>query len=1314
MEYSNSLKGLNLDVNDLQKDGEYSFALNATVENFSEEQGFPFLSNTPSNFPCLTLEDNEVVLGTLSIHEWNKTILAIYNPVTELKKFVEINDKDIFITDNLLEEDNCQKIIERLPQEKIKQKDVCSSKELLSNTCFIWSLNNPINFEYQITDCTLNLYWNNCLDEDRFLYFDYDEDFKLTINNDFQFNGGIDCEPNYTSLDCSKTKWYPNIDYPCISVSGVNGNKDKGRYSYTVCYCTSKGTPLTPFNTISQPYSIYKLGQGLKLNLTNVTKNSRYKYILIVSIDTILGQNFYRKKAVLPITQTTFLDLDNEGLFISPEILVTKYPYYKSSCDMTISNNILFKSGLEEYEKFNLQPVINNVELEWVTTVDVEDNIYQQESYLRDEVYPFGCEPILDNGEQLPVFHIPSRIKNYDDSLIVDVTISDCVKDRVEKWEVYNTASKTFTNTKSVSELYNSCSCSEVYEAGEFAYWESSEKYPNNKLVWGDLCGQPIRHHKFPDHFITSHQSNNPSFNNKNYILPLGVRIKSNMNLIFDDAVTQNLITQEQRNRIVGYKLVRGNRDGNKSIIGKGILYDVWNYNKVPLKDDTFINDCGVTTDTIYFPNFPFNDLSPNKFLASNKNHYDVKNGTPTLLPFNKTNRYTFHSPDTHFTQPDLGTQLKIEAEIYGVSKGNFVKSENFAEYVLLSEKHYNVAKIFAQWISSTITSPTEEALSGISSELGLSIGGTIPGIPKIGNAIGSLIGGLIGTNIADNLFSESVFKNAMTTSQMEKILNLFKVSAQTRNYHYQYQAVGKYNQIQPIQNKIKNIKEIDYIDEGKLSIKEIKFNNAFRESAVYLELKDSLPNTLRLDNSRVTVEDISNSAIENIDYTTSFSSAKKFHITATNGRFRIDGILCLPYEFEGRLITSEPIGNGSVGNSDGEYNSHGLGGNFSLDIITECNYTEIRISEMDNILGIRSLDYGDLNVVVVEDCSNNCDKVTSSIVNHPCDCNKEVEKNIASYYVSNKKYIPNQYGSIYDIDYLDISNCITYLFQEKPKLKSNLIGSIGITQYCDNNCIPSVHSEYEYEYCENNVLRRRREKITNVFIDCSESITYTNWEELNNCSVPTYNQVFTTTCILPTYYSNVFTTDCISCIPGLIQLQVTYQCRNNGLEITVYPYNNCSNNPNDFQIDIVNSSNNGIIINRTSHNKYVIENNQPNNLTTHTDVTISGFGDSFTYDLWGNTCDHDNCPTECTQPLGSLVLDLWDGTNIQAHYVDNGNLLSWQTIYWNNENTQFLPNSFTFTGTKTGGSYVKLQSQPTQYDSGNCYCHGFNQLYLR
>jgi hypothetical protein len=1423
--YTDNIKGLSQDTSNTGES--YSFALNATVEHFSEEQPYPFLSNTPSNFLCHKLQANEIVIGQLSIHEWDKTILAVYNTVTKKKYLIEVSYKNISkgISDTIEEECCDISIIERLPQEKIKQSPICTSKVLIETDCFLWDENYSLKFVYKITDCTLNIYFNNCLDEDRFIYFDYDDEFNLNINEDFLINTGTECNPTYTNLDCDKTRWYPSIDYPCISTTIVSGNKDKGAYTYLIAYCTSGGIPLTSFKSISQPFNIIGENQGIKIKIDNVSKNTRYKYFLLVAVETVKNITTYHKKAVLSVQQTEWIDSDMGGVNISSMELFSQYPFYEKSCDLTISNDILFKSGLSEFDKFNLQPIVNLMELEWVSVVLKEGDYKNPKiaqnyrSLLRDEVYTFGFQPISDNGEELPVFPFIGRAKTTIDSQLVpnpDKLKTNCNTDTLERWKVYNTATLTYKNPQKLSDIYNNCSLGTIYETGNFGYVESTELYPFVPEIWDssqlggeNLCGKPIRHFKVPDHCITVHHSN-ADYDGQVYIFPIGVKIKDSTNIsnLLDLAVTKGLISQAQRNRIVGYKLVRGNRAGNRSIVAKGLLYDVWKYNRASDKSDNFSNTCDTETKVYYYPNYPYNDLNDDKLIATNNFHYNGKNSTPTLLKFNGSSksRFTFHSPDTHFTQPDLGDFLKLEAEVSGQAKGYFNISEEHAEYKLLGEKHYNLAKIFGQWMASTITTPTEAALSGTAASIGQSIGGAIPGFSNLGGAIGGLIGGLVGTNIARNSFSNIIYKNSVILSQTEKILNLFKLMGKYKQHHYQHQSIGKYNNISCYNSENKKVTYLEtkeYIQEGKLTIQEktnaINFNNFDRESSVYLKTAESLPNTSTIDNSRVIISENTSMSTEPNPYSNTQGRPNRFQVTATQGRFRIIGTLCNPYKVGNEWITEETLfTNHPDADNQGDFNSTTiLRPRFNLDEITDCRYVSLRPAPTRNLTGNHPVIEGDLSITVYEECSGTCTDVVDANITYACKCNVPTIRNISSFYGSIKNNIDNQYGSIYDIEWLDISNCITPIYSVKPINKTNLVKVSATTQYCISSCIPGSNSTTETQYCSNGTtIYRQRTATVTSFADCSVQTTYGPWTIVNNCNcletswtntgvercnagVPEIEQISNcgtiryitggAGCEVRTNYwnlklcsdnsnatyqvdntnlstgivikdndsgicyktdtqgaligpllTNYYETggDCNSCLSspscGLIQLQVTMQCRNNGMEVTLYPYNSCSTNPNDFSISVTNSSNNGININRVSHNKYVIENNNPTPYTTHTDVTISGFGDSFTYDIWTNTCDNNGCPLNCSDTeLGWIQLNTWDGTNISATYQPN-NLLPWQTINWYNDNTQIALGTFNFSGTKTGGNYVKLQAIPTIYNSGNCYCHGFNLLFIR
>ena len=46
-----------------------------------------------------------------------------------------------------------------------------------------------------------------------------------------------------------------------------------------------------------------------------------------------------------------------------------------------------------------------------------------------------------------------------------------------------------------------------IVARGEMGYWQSTERYPSNRPdIWGDLCGEFIRHHKIPSEQLGGNQ----------------------------------------------------------------------------------------------------------------------------------------------------------------------------------------------------------------------------------------------------------------------------------------------------------------------------------------------------------------------------------------------------------------------------------------------------------------------------------------------------------------------------------------------------------------------------------------------------------------------------------------------------------------------------------------------------------------------------------------------------------------------------------------------------------------------------------------
>ena len=662
--------------------------------------------------------------------------------------------------------------------------------------------------------------------------------------------------------------------------------------------------------------------------INNLEQSNIYTHYNLVIAETRNDFTSFKLVATLPISQETFTYTGNANDYkdLTANDVFFERPVYKSAYSVGKSSDYLFFTNLREYTKPSLQRVANKVKLYWQTKAITEDDLKDPRyankfrGYLRDEVYAFAIVFEFKDDNDSIAFHIPGPSKEYfqqayginvdqfvtSEDVVTDVSCANKKQNKI--WQVYNLA-------KVISQPHvqtNQCEDEAAWEWGDFSYWESERTYPNDKNIWGELCGQPIRHHKMPDSTITHfHDGLNADrrYEQNNIVYPLGIKVDhSSIIAALDWAVENDILSQEDRNRIKGYRIVRANRVGNKSIIAKGLLYDVWNYEKFNSK--------------YYYPNFPYNDLRDNVLLAPTGNTYEKSNtSSPTPSTYGKTGRYTFHSPDIHFVNPAIPNIIKLETEEYGESNGFFNKAEDQAEYQILSAAARSLC--FVAGIAKVLGSLFEEeveierqlkpdTLVLTTTALGSGTGIPVPdpfylvpgspaflhnrltGIPnplalpwptktvrkdirgsemQLLNPAGIAFAQnmpvwlrvlVLGVTMSAGMFNQALFLLTRIMQEAEIFGNVLKKLVPKLNYSIQYNSIGKYNAYKPIENnglKIREIETSQYLSPDVQTINEknnvIRFNNWNRESSVFLKLNQSkslFPNPTVIDNSRVSM----------------------------------------------------------------------------------------------------------------------------------------------------------------------------------------------------------------------------------------------------------------------------------------------------------------------------------------------------------------------------------------------------------------------------------------------------------------------------
>ncbi len=614
------IKGMNKDSVDIfMSDQAYTHAINAINNSHTGETGT--ISNEPSNY--LFSSAPYTIIGTVhkSGHDW--VICSTNDRDSEIGIFNEITNEYTTVVN-----DPCLGF---------------KKTNLITGVC-------KENY-----DCTRSFYFQDGLNPDRV----------INLNKvPYKVIGDATPDPNcYTpiygeELDCDALLLHPLVKQPCIRVkkSQGAGQLNNGSYMAVVAY-SENGIKLTDYSVPSNPQALWShtgIGGGIDITITDLDQDFEEYELVVIAI---INQETVAKKVGNYSTRQSLvtLDLFNASLESIPlkHIPVRSVVYEKSDKMFTV-NNYLIRTGVTTQPLFNYQPQANRIQTEWVA-VEYPSNYYwnggNATGYMRDEVYTFFVRWVYKTGLRSPSYHIPGRPFNGNDRLAVSG--SDVLyPNETERWQVYDTSTKTTATGSSFDGGV-------VVNKGQMSYWESTEKYPDNEVeIWGELCGKPIRHHKMPSNEVT-HIHNQGG--DKIYVL--GVQF-SNIQHPVDNA-------GKPIADIVGFEILRGSREGNRTVVAKGLFNNMWEYT---LK--------GNSSRKGLYQNYPYNDLRPDRFLNTNLAALDSGSGSTSTIEnlstnpapsTYKKNYFSFHSPETNFVRPYVGQNyIKVYTEEKGTVIGNF------------------------------------------------------------------------------------------------------------------------------------------------------------------------------------------------------------------------------------------------------------------------------------------------------------------------------------------------------------------------------------------------------------------------------------------------------------------------------------------------------------------------------------------------------------------------------------------------------------------------------------------------------------------
>ena len=631
----------------------------------------------------------------------------------------------------------------------VYNEDQCEYKTVVNDQCLAFSLNNLITgVAKQNADCSWNTYFADAKNPDRYInlgnpdlwptgtytgnnYYDNknlwpgvqwnkqctDDNGTILPGPPGYDNVGCTICTNLNTLDCELLRINALVRTPCIKLAaGPNGgNLYNGSYLATIAY-TINGQKYGDYMTPSNAQFIFQhdnIAGSLDITITNLETESftEFELVLISVVDQATNVRKIGNYATSDSVTISIDTIDETRPAIPLGDIPIRTPLFETSESMFTTSNYLLRIAPRSTFDFNYQPLANQIQAEWVVS-RYPANYYQNggyvTGYMRDEVYAFWIRWIYNTGEKSNSYHIPGRVSTGNENTTIgggaDIVYADPPGEKY--FEIYNTASVTSTTFNESAEDGG------VPQArGKMGYWESTELYPDrNPEVWNatfdtefsggystdyDLCNKPIRHHKFPEDIIGSNTSytratavnNSPA----SYINIMGVQFSNIKPPVYrDENGTIKVIPG-----IVGYEILRSSRQGNKSVIAKGIINNMRKYPSALNPDEN-----------VLYQNFPYNpvkdrfDGAVDPTLAteaingagSNYNSHKVTSADNVARDF-----FTFHSPDTSFYRPYLlSKELRLYTELGATNNvsGNFEPVPGHPKQKLLTDLAFIVSTI--------------------------------------------------------------------------------------------------------------------------------------------------------------------------------------------------------------------------------------------------------------------------------------------------------------------------------------------------------------------------------------------------------------------------------------------------------------------------------------------------------------------------------------------------------------------------------------------------------------------------------------------
>lgn len=753
----------------------------------------------------------------------------------------------------------------------IFDSNACTYTKVVNDPCLAFSKKFPVQGRSkEMYDCTEAIYWTDRRNPRRYMYLNA-VPYTFTLNDD-----ACNSKDYTTKLDCIELLIDKQYSIPVISTTlSTGGLLTNGMYEFAVAYTNNKQR-LTDYYSMTLPQAIWtheNLGQSITVQVSDMDEQFQ-QFELICS---------YTQNQVIRYKSLGYYDISVSSIDVStldkPEFtelslqdVIVKRPRYPYADGVTSNDQYALWFGMTTTPELNYQLQAMSI-VPYYVMYQVPANYYalggNMVGYYRDEVYAFGIQWLLPTGDWSSAFHIPGPILTGKDSglasgpNVYEVDLDP--KAVVYNWQVFNNAGPAI--------LPNSLELN-VIGQGTMAPWQSSEPYPDNKIMFGKDACTPIRHCKFPDNTTTHIYSNN----GQNLVL-LGVR--------FDHIEHPKDSNGKYIDGIQGYRIVRADRKGNKTIVAKGLISNVRSYTETD-------------GSTVMYPNYPYNNLGPDNFLSTLQTYN--KSGESNFNPPKAyaDDKFNFYSPHSAFSHISLGSELAIYTEELGKVSGAFQEVYKHPKAKLLTQFDLYFALIIGAIdgyyaisgkkgqvktkVNNASISISLGEVSGLETDTQIPVT-SIDGTGGIFNSqttsamndalnfvSGSTVGGAGLLGSIEN-FAEMVLRALadvgvfvyFSLQTAQKVLDIISEASPFQKYAVQYNSHGVFNNytLATIDNRRRYIQYYQYLFDGINTVQDITnqqdvlFNNFKREQSVYLDLAKSIDDPQNADTTLKTITDL-------------------------------------------------------------------------------------------------------------------------------------------------------------------------------------------------------------------------------------------------------------------------------------------------------------------------------------------------------------------------------------------------------------------------------------------------------------------------